>query len=73
MKIKEHHAVGTIPKSNIKIVERDKIDTPNISSIGARTKSHLRWSCAVELPVVALTGSDRVRMTDRATGSHDVT
>jgi hypothetical protein len=29
MKYKKYHTVGTIPKSNTKIVERDKIDTPN--------------------------------------------
>jgi len=29
MKNKKYHTVGTIPKSNIKIVERGKIDTPN--------------------------------------------
>jgi hypothetical protein len=26
---KKYCTVGTVPKSNIKIVERDKIDTPN--------------------------------------------
>ena len=30
MKNKKYHTVGTIPKSNRKIVERGKIDTPNI-------------------------------------------
>jgi hypothetical protein len=29
MKYKKYHTVGKIPKSNTKIVERDKIDTPN--------------------------------------------
>ena len=29
MKYKKYHTVGTIPKLNTKIVERDKIDTPN--------------------------------------------
>jgi len=29
IKNKEYHTVGTIPKSNIKIVERGKIDTLN--------------------------------------------
>ena len=29
MKYTKYHTVGTIPKSNTKIVERDKIDTPN--------------------------------------------
>ena len=29
MKYKKYHTVGTIPKSNTKIVEKDKIDTPN--------------------------------------------
>jgi len=29
MKNKKYHTVGTIPKSNIKFVERGKIDTPN--------------------------------------------
>jgi len=29
MKNIKYHTVGTIPKANIKIVERDKIDTPN--------------------------------------------
>jgi hypothetical protein len=29
MKIKQYHTVGTILKSNIKIVGTDKIDTPN--------------------------------------------
>jgi hypothetical protein len=26
---KKYHTVGTIPKSNIKIVEKGNIDTPN--------------------------------------------
>ena len=30
MKNKKYHTVGTIPKSNIKIIERGKIDTTNI-------------------------------------------
>jgi hypothetical protein len=30
MKNKKYHTVETIPKLNIKIVERGKIDTPNI-------------------------------------------
>jgi len=30
VKNKEYHTVGTIPKSNIKVVERSKIGTPNI-------------------------------------------
>ena len=30
MKNKKYHNVGTITKSNIKIVERDEIDTPNV-------------------------------------------
>jgi hypothetical protein len=29
MKNKKYHTVGPIPKSNIKIVERGKIDSPN--------------------------------------------
>ena len=29
MKKKKYHTVRTIPKSNIKMVERGKIDTPN--------------------------------------------
>ena len=29
MKNEKYHTVGTIPKSNIKILERGKIDTPN--------------------------------------------
>ena len=29
MKTKIYHTVGTIPKSNIKIADRGKIDTPN--------------------------------------------
>jgi len=29
MKHKKYHTVGAIPKSNIKIVERGKIDIPN--------------------------------------------
>ena len=45
-----------------------------VSSIEEVTKSHLRWwSEVVELPEVPLIGSDRMRMTDTATGSHDVT
>ena len=32
MKNKIYHTVGTIPKSYIKIVERDKIDTPNTNT-----------------------------------------
>ena len=28
-KKKKYHTVGIIPKSNIKIVDRDKIDTPD--------------------------------------------
>ena len=30
IKNKKYHTVGTIPKSNIKIVERGKMYTPNI-------------------------------------------
>ena len=30
MENKIYHAVGTFPKSNRKIVERGKIDTPNV-------------------------------------------
>jgi hypothetical protein len=30
MKKKKYHTVGKIPKSNFKIVERGKIDTPNL-------------------------------------------
>jgi len=37
MKNNDYHTVGTIPKPNIKIVERDKTDTPN-------TKLHDRSS-----------------------------
>jgi hypothetical protein len=29
MKNGKYHAIGTVPKSNIKIVERGKIDMPN--------------------------------------------
>lgn len=29
MKDKKHHTVGKVPKSNRKILERGKIDTPN--------------------------------------------
>jgi hypothetical protein len=29
MKNEKYYTVGTIPKSNIKIVEKGKIDTPN--------------------------------------------
>jgi hypothetical protein len=29
MKNKKYHTVGTFPKSNIKTVERDKMDTPS--------------------------------------------
>jgi hypothetical protein len=29
LKTKKYHTVGTIPKSDIKIVERGKMDTPN--------------------------------------------
>ena len=31
-KVKQYHAVGTILKSNIKIVESGKIDTPNTNT-----------------------------------------
>ena len=30
MKNRNYHTVGTIPRSNIKILQRDTIDTPNI-------------------------------------------
>jgi len=30
-KKKKYHTIGTILKSNIKIVERGKMDTPNIN------------------------------------------
>jgi hypothetical protein len=29
MKSKKYHTVGTVPKSNIKILEKGKIDTSN--------------------------------------------
>jgi hypothetical protein len=38
MKNKKYHTVGTIPKSNIKIAERGKIDT-TISQIHVRSLS----------------------------------
>jgi len=31
-KTKIYHTVGTIPKSNIKVVERGNLDTPNIQT-----------------------------------------
>jgi hypothetical protein len=40
MKNKKYHTVGTIPKSNIKIAERGKIDT-TISQIHVRSLSWL--------------------------------
>jgi hypothetical protein len=36
MKIRNHHTVGTVPKSNWKIIEIDKIDKIN-------TQIHERW------------------------------
>ena len=51
MKNKTYHTVGTFLKSNIKIVERGKIDTPNpqihdhsLSCLGASTsfKYHMK-------------------------------
>jgi len=30
VKSKQHHTVGTIPRSNIKIIERGEVDTTNI-------------------------------------------
>jgi hypothetical protein len=33
MKNKKYHTVGTIPKSDIKIVERSKMDTPNTQMV----------------------------------------
>ena len=38
MKNEKYHIIGTIPKSKFKIVERDKIDTPN-KEINARSIS----------------------------------
>jgi len=29
MKVKTYHTIGTIPTSNLKIVGKDKINTPN--------------------------------------------
>jgi len=51
-KQKQYHTVGTVPKSNIKIVERGKTDTPNtniydrsLSLLGTGTsiKSHIKF------------------------------
>ena len=33
LKTKKYHTVGTIPKSDIKIVERGKMDTPNTQMV----------------------------------------
>ena len=43
MKNKKYHTVGTIPKSNIKIVERDRIDSFNkqIHTLNTQIYSHL--------------------------------
>ena len=38
MKIKKYHNVGTIPKSNISVVKRGRVDTPN-TQIHDRTLS----------------------------------
>jgi hypothetical protein len=38
--IKKYYPVGTIPKSNIKITERDKIDTPIHTTIYISLISH---------------------------------
>ena len=35
MKYKKYQTVGTIPKSNTKMVEKDKIDTPNTQNVTA--------------------------------------
>jgi hypothetical protein len=40
MKNRKYHAVGTVPKSNIKIIERGKIDMPN-TQIHARSPTWL--------------------------------
>jgi len=46
----KYHAVGTVPKSNSKIVRRDKINTPNtqihdykLSCIGTGTSMKRDW------------------------------
>jgi hypothetical protein len=43
MKNKKYHTVGTIPKSNIKIVERDRIDSFNkqIHTLNTHIYTHL--------------------------------
>jgi hypothetical protein len=40
MENKKYHTVGTIPKSNIKIVERGNIDTSN--TVGTIPKSNIK-------------------------------
>jgi len=44
MKNKKYHTVGTVPKSNRKIVERGKIDIPN-TQIYDRSFSWLGTCC----------------------------
>jgi hypothetical protein len=36
MKNGKYHAIGTVPKSNIKIVERGKIDMPNTRLLSSK-------------------------------------
>ena len=47
MKIKTCHTVETVPKSNIKIVKRCKIDTPNLQ-IHDRSLSWLGTGTAIK-------------------------
>ena len=51
MKDKKYHTVGTVPKSNRKIVEKGKIDTPSLQDrlLMAWYKRHCNKSGEVKL------------------------
>ena len=42
MKTKKYHTVGILPKSNYKIFERDKIDTPYTDMHDHSPKHHIK-------------------------------
>jgi len=51
LKYKKYHTVGSIPKSNRKIVKGGKIDTPN-TQIHDRSRSWLGIGTSIKLGVV---------------------
>ena len=71
MKNKKYHTVGTIPKSNIKIVERDRIDSFNkqIHTLNTQIYTHLLSLLGTGLGTSIK--SDRIKLILWVIHSHD--